>query len=84
VAVKRSKDPQRLRQLCWPPAQQPNVKRARCRTPVLHPSETYRIRVRVLSTVAAEQSSLLTRLFTFRFQNDSAEKDAVKLTVSRT
>ena len=53
-------------------------------TPVLDPGETYRIRVRVLTTVDAQQSSVFTRLFTFTSQNDSAEKDAVKLTVSRT
>ena len=52
-------------------------------TPVLQPGQTFRIRVRVVTTADAQPGSPLTRLFTFTSHNDSNDKDAVKLTVTR-
>ena len=53
-------------------------------TPTLQPGQTYRIRVRVVTTGDAQQGSLFTRLYTFSSQAEASDKDAVKLTVSRT
>ncbi len=52
-------------------------------TPVLMPGQRYRIRIRIVTTLAAQRGSELTRLFTFTSLSDGNAQDAARLSVTR-